>query len=649
MRNIWEFMYQTITVSTVACLLLVLKRMLADKLSPRWQYAVWSVLALRMLIPADPGRTYIFSAGIWVEMLKTIAERNLNSSYAAVYEPIAQGGVFPVINAAPQSITDWLFLIYAAGVVIMLARYAGRYIRLRIRLRQSEILPEMKVRIEEVAEQYHLRLCRVTAVRGLPSAFVCGVIHPVLVVPAEELTDKKVILHELLHLRYYDSLQNLFWYVLRAFHWCNPLLLYVFSRIGNDMESLCDQRVLELLEGEERREYGHILLNMVNEKYARCAGTSSISNGGRNISRRIQAIVRFKKYPRGMALVSVCILIVLSVSILAGAEGTYGTELIQPQSGLETAYVLAKTRLNRCTTLAGALDTYAKGLLYRNGIYLAAAMPSADYAQIYREIYKDEDDVGEEFAYVADGEGYSICNLRKTGEDEYEALLLFCASAFLKDEEITEGGTILVPVRIFKEGQNYVAEENAPREVYPGTANMGLLFSGEYQVPVMYEQQMETAHGKVGIQLKYVYEVEHEITQDNTVIFQNTGARISPELKRDAVFESYRIFGDCKYDCSDCEEQPLRSVSLQLFGRRKEDDKGVFDGREMNGMGGSSSDGLSWENVDVTEEWNKVVTSALILQYYEIPEEMEEPPVFDVRIIWDEKVVEELTLEGVTK
>ena len=116
------------------------------------------------------------------------------------------------------------------------------------------------------------------AVPGLKSAFVCGVFRPVLAVPEGETPDRKILLHELLHLRYFDALQNALWSLMRALHWCNPFMQYVFDRIGNDMESLCDQRVLERLRGEERREYGGILLGMASESYARVPGTSSISD-----------------------------------------------------------------------------------------------------------------------------------------------------------------------------------------------------------------------------------------------------------------------------------------------------------------------------------------------------------------------------------
>lgn len=102
--------------------------------------------------------------------------------------------------------------------------------------------------------------------------------------------DEKVILHELLHYRYHDVAWGMGICLVQCLHWCNPLMQYCANRAGNDLEALCDQRVLERLEGEERRDYGRILLSMADEAYARAPGTSSIANGGANIRRRIQAL-----------------------------------------------------------------------------------------------------------------------------------------------------------------------------------------------------------------------------------------------------------------------------------------------------------------------------------------------------------------------
>ena len=261
MGNIWEFLYQTLTVSIAAAVLLLIKWLLRDKLSPRWQYGVWAVLALRVLWPASTARGLFPPLALWIETLKSAAELRLNSAYAAPFEVMRLESVLPWADSAPRSVTDWLFALYIAGAAGTLLWYAARYVRLCSLLKRGAAVDaETARRIAETAEKYGLRPCAAVAVPGLSSAFVCGVFRPVLAVPEGETPDGKVILHELLHLKYRDALQNVFWCCLRALHWCNPFMQYVFDRVGNDMESLCDQRVLERLEGEERREYGGILL-----------------------------------------------------------------------------------------------------------------------------------------------------------------------------------------------------------------------------------------------------------------------------------------------------------------------------------------------------------------------------------------------------
>ncbi|MBP3677068.1 MAG: hypothetical protein J6I97_01840, partial [Agathobacter sp.] len=281
-------------------------------MSPRWQYSIWVLLAIRILVPVNVSKYIIPQLALWIEVFKENIEKLFVSNYCRAYEPITLHHCIPFINKSPQSITDWLFVIYVVGVVIFLLKYLISYIHLRILLNHGQpVSAEMKQKMLVVCDKYAVNPCKIVAVEGLSSAFICGVIRPVLVVPKNEEIDEKVLLHELLHLKHHDTMQNIGWCMLRSLHWCNPLIHVVINHIENDMESLCDQRVLELLEGEERREYGTILLSMANQKYARIPGTTSISNGGNNISKRIAAIVRFKKYPEGMALVSVCIILTL--------------------------------------------------------------------------------------------------------------------------------------------------------------------------------------------------------------------------------------------------------------------------------------------------------------------------------------------------
>ena len=390
MTNLWEFLLQTLSVTLVGAFLLLVKWLLKDKMTPRWQYVVWGILAFQILVPVHTGgRFLLLPVPFWVESLKNLAEQGLSSASSSVYAGISVTGPIPWISGQPVSVTDWPFLLYTAGVVGTLVRYLGAYLQLRRLLRRGRPMPESVARqVQSVGARYHLTACPGVILPGLPSPMVCGVFRPVLVLPEGEAPEDPVLLHELLHVKHRDALQNVFWCFCRALHWCNPLVCLMINRVGNDMESLCDQRVLERLAGEDRRRYGVSLLAMANHRYPRAPGTTSISNGGRNIRRRIEAIARFKRYPKGMTLASVCVVVVLlGAAIMGTAPQTVKPVESWPQaSNWDKAQALASLRLTRCSTVAGALDTYAKGMMTGEACYLAIASPAETRSALEREI-----------------------------------------------------------------------------------------------------------------------------------------------------------------------------------------------------------------------------------------------------------------------
>ena len=138
MTDIWGFFLQTLTVTMVAGLLLAVKTLLREQLSPRWQYGVWSVLALRALVPARMGMDGVIPFALWLETVKAWAEQQLGSAsaFTDIYRPIAVKHVLPVVTGRPVTVADWLFAVYAAGVLMFALGYLVRYIRLRRLLRR---------------------------------------------------------------------------------------------------------------------------------------------------------------------------------------------------------------------------------------------------------------------------------------------------------------------------------------------------------------------------------------------------------------------------------------------------------------------------------------------------------------------------------
>ncbi len=422
MFDIWGFLLQTLTASGVAILIIIIKTLFKDKLPPKWHFAVWGVLGIMLLVPAGLGNRYtLFHWQVVVELIKGIVGEH---GFSRVLFPI------PIVKSIPETVTEWIFALYVLGVFASVLRYGVSYIRLRAALSKGKLASdELTERVKSIAARINVKPCRVISVHGLPSAFVSGIIRPVLAVPGDEIIDDKIILHELLHLKSRDTLWSVMICALRCLHWCNPLVVYCANRAVNDMETRCDQYVLEHLEGEERREYGHILLSMVNERFAKTPGTTCVNNGGKNIKERIETIARFKRYPVGMGLVSKCVLVVLTLSLVVGAQASLRDSNDDP-----TRLSVASARSMYCTTPAGAFDTYAKSVLAQNGFYRLMCAPVSAQKEIISEISKNEkkglfpnwDSGLDEIPYAH--EGYYIYNLTQRDSDTYEGLLVLRVS-----------------------------------------------------------------------------------------------------------------------------------------------------------------------------------------------------------------------------
>lgn len=648
MGNIWEFLLQTLTVSLAAVVLLIVKYLLADKLSPRWQYGIWGLLALRVLIPAGMTRQVLLPLPELVDMCKTAAERGLSSAYAGPWDAMDAKSVLPWPSGSPESVTDWLFVLYALGAAAYLLWKAAAYVRLRLVLRRGgQVSAEVSAQISSVCKKYGLRASRAVEVEGLPTAFVCGVFRPVLAVPKGGVDDK-VLLHELLHLKYFDAAQGIFWCLVRALHWCNPFMHYVLDRVGNDLESLCDQRVLERLEGEERREYGGILLGMANSKYARAPGTSSISNGGRNISRRISAIVRFKLYPRGMALASVCIAVVLAAPLLLGtASADIGHMYPNELDGLDRS--LAAARTTRCRTPAAALDTYAKGLLYDNGVFLAAASPFEKHEELYAGMRESGADGWVAYHYEAipeqysidSGSGYLINNLVST-ENGCEAELVLTVSyvadlengGWLKNEYgDTLTGFYVIPVRAY-EAEGWVVEETGARQFIAAGAlvydPVSLARWGNDVLPWRDTVSVERETGTVTLRRNL-----YAVAADASFGLSGAPQGYSDSVYRpDAVFSTMAELFCVEYACNEA-NLPQSGAKLEMLPLGSPDETYAFDGTEYESSGWRSD---SWDG--------KVYTMSEEFRYDAplLPE-----PEFKaaaVRISLDGEVVDEFVMEG---
>lgn len=278
------------------------------------------------------------------------------------------------------------------------------------------------------------------------------------------------------------------------------------------MESLCDQRVLERLEGQQRREYGKILLYMTNEKYPHAFGTTSLSNGAKNIKKRIESIARFKKYPQGMAVVSVCICVLLA-PLSIGYFHPYSL-IGNPYKYDNFSYQLsiASARMVEYPTIAGAIDTYAKGILSNDEQILLSVMPQKYYAN-YQAVLRQRPDG---IVFNQQGYLYDVTHLEKINKNEYQAKLCFYDKSDyfdIENERVTAHYTI-IPIQIKKERGWKVQQIG---DVLKGDASyiQTCMNSEVYEIPIYQMMSLPCFGGQINITIRNGYQVNLLDSVDN--------------------------------------------------------------------------------------------------------------------------------------
>lgn len=644
MFNIWNFLLQTLSVSLVSGLILILKAIFEDKLSPRWQYGVWLVLAVRVFVPATAEKFTLFPVGIYIEMLKNIVETKISSAYTSAYSADKAQFLF---TAAPKSITDWLFIIYVSGILVFALRYIISYIKLRGVLKKfSATNTENQSYVDDFLRQHNLSRIKTVFSNGFNSAFICGIFKPVLVLPSDRRTDEKVLLHEITHLKHYDLLQSIFWCVLRCLHWCNPFMHFVFNKIENDMEILCDRRVLEKLHGEDRRDYGILLLNEVNNKYARVPGTTSISNGGKNIRKRIEAIARFKKYPKGMGLVSVCIVISLIFScVFTSAVYSPSDSDYSSSSSLAFEKGVAVSEINRCTTMAGALDTYCKSIYKEQIIPYLSASPMENHAEIiesYRETYtlpkaltRYIGDDGQPYSYYTDRSGrpFSFFNINKVDENRYSLTIAFGIQETNSEEEKAAGYTeyqalsdsLLIPAVVRKEGNFWVVEETGERRKSDYPLNESLweqAYNLGKDLEPLFRKVQKGENGTLETSTTTVFSIDYSSAKNQS----NTFSMLTDSSYNDSILVSAE-FGGMISDTTFLytyagEEKAIFNVAL-LYSS---DPEAVFEKNTkapLTSSSSSSSDGNGSRYIVLDpgkEAWDRTMINSSLDSNYEAAE-----------------------------
>jgi beta-lactamase regulating signal transducer with metallopeptidase domain len=246
----------------------------------------------------------------------------------------------------PQAAIAALYVVYAAGVVLLLVRLVLEPFALRRLTRASrEVTDDDWRRLRDDAAT-QLRVSRtVRLVRSerdvMPLTF--GTIAPTIVLPAsaDEWTDDRrraVLLHELAHVARRDCLVQRIAACACALYWPHPGVWWAAKRLRAEQELACDDRVLA--SGAAARDYaGHLLDIAHTFRTAPAPATALGMARARQLERRLLAILDEARNRaavgrgRGSVLVAVAIAVFLPMAAVRAALMPVDQAAQAPASG----------------------------------------------------------------------------------------------------------------------------------------------------------------------------------------------------------------------------------------------------------------------------------------------------------------------------
>lgn len=381
--------------SLLILILYLLRPLFKERLSKRWQYYIWLVVIVRLLLPFAPETNLMGT--LFQEIDKGMEQIELipPSNQGAPLFP--EGGIHPPSNIengqgnlengqpAPTTPADnpaqnilaavlqnlWLGWLVVSLILFIrkITIYQGfvKYIRAGcVEVADIDLLE----RFGKLVEQKKVRTTVELYTNNLISSpLLIGFFRPCIVLPSADLPPadfKYTILHELTHYKRRDMFYKWLVQLAVCVHWFNPLVYLMSREVSRACELSCDEAVVWTLDPQERRAYGDTLLNAMGAggNYKDALASVTLNESKELLKERLDAIMSFKRKSK----LTIAISIVASCSLLFGAmaTGAYAAESKEATSPkTEQTSTEGKTKsLNSVTE-----NTIDSKVIHEKGVY----------------------------------------------------------------------------------------------------------------------------------------------------------------------------------------------------------------------------------------------------------------------------------------
>ncbi|WP_312505739.1 M56 family metallopeptidase, partial [Bacillus luti] len=352
--HFFDWLIETsLMASILVGFILCIKILFRNKLTPRWQYMLWIVLMIRLLLPWSPDSSYsIYSLLSYRSSVSEVIPKNMPSTESRVNiesdrtveleansETVKKNSESEVSASAEQqppfSLYKLALYVWLAGVIVLAVitfitnRRLYSYIK-----KQPDIMDEQVVTVFNRCKQT-MKMKKTVSLRlagKISSPTVFSFFRPKVLLSKKHMKvlDEQqlqyVFYHELAHIKRNDVAVNWIMYSLILLNWFNPILWYAYFCMREDQELACDAYALTFIDKEEQIAYGHTIITLLEHYSYQAPSLASLSRNKRTLKRRIVMIKKFQKKSYRLSLLGIIAIVAIASLFLFNARATEGKE-----------------------------------------------------------------------------------------------------------------------------------------------------------------------------------------------------------------------------------------------------------------------------------------------------------------------------------
>ncbi len=318
------------------------KHFLKDKISRQWQYYIWLIVVLRLLLPFSPETSLMEKTYQTYQIIdQTITQADsvppqqsfsgitsdahaasLEQHYEKIGDPeetLTTGYPFQDIISTLANHAWLVWLLPALGILIRkITAYQTflRYINAgSTPVSDIELLNRLSIAAEQMGVKKPIEFCINPLIS---SPLLIGFFRPCIVLPGTDISEKDfqyILLHELIHYKRLDIFYKWLVQATLCLHWFNPLVYLMNREINRACEFSCDEAVLTKSGYDNAPDYGKTLLDAMAAvgKYRETPGAVTLSEDKQLLKERLVAIMNFRRKSKTIRILTgaltLCIII----------------------------------------------------------------------------------------------------------------------------------------------------------------------------------------------------------------------------------------------------------------------------------------------------------------------------------------------------